>query len=193
MALASESLLEGEDPETQYAQDARHWVAIYRELIAFKSNVLARVQAQVRKLPAASRAEATSADVPLIEAQLNRYRRRLELWYEKQWALEGLVIDQDSRTIIHRDRFVMLTRREYQLFMALVSHASSHTRSTQLLVEAWHDAGLPEETLRTYIVRLRGKLFELGIPVRIDNKPRQGYALVFDDPAATRITRQSRD
>jgi DNA-binding response OmpR family regulator len=77
--------------------------------------------------------------------------------------------------------------------MTLVSRPSSHTRSTQLLVEAWHDAGLPEETLRTYIVRLRGKLAELGIPVRIDNKPREGYALVFDDPAATRITRQSLD
>jgi DNA-binding response OmpR family regulator len=193
VALVSESFLEGEDPDTNYPQDARHWVAIYRELIAFKSNVLARVQGQVRRLPASSRADATAADVPLIEAQLMRYRRRLEFWYEKQWALEGLVIDQGSRTIAHRDRSVMLTRREYQLFMTLVSRPSSHTRSTQLLVEAWHDAGLPEETLRTYIVRLRGKLAELGIPVRIDNKPRQGYALVFDDPSATRITRQSRD
>lgn len=193
MALASESFLEGEDPDTHYPQDARHWVAVYRELIAFKSNVLARVQGQVRRLPASSRAEATAADVRVIEAQLMRYRRRLEFWYGKQWALEGLVIDQSSRTIAHRDRSVMLTRREYQLFMTLVSRPSSHTRSTQLLVEAWHDAGLPEETLRTYIVRLRGKLAELGIPVRIDNKPREGYALVFDDPAATRITRQSPD
>jgi DNA-binding response OmpR family regulator len=193
VALASESFLEGEDPDTAYPQDARHWVAIYRELIAFKSNVLARVQDQVRRLPAASRAEATAADVPLIEAQLMRYRRRLEFWYERQWALEGLVIDQATRTIVHRDRSVMLTRREYQLFMTLVSRPSSHTRSTQLLVEAWHDAGLPEETLRTYIVRLRIKLADLGIPVRIDNKPRHGYALVFHDPAATRITRQSQD
>jgi DNA-binding response OmpR family regulator len=191
VAIAAENLLEGEDPDTQYAQDARHWVAIYRELIAFKSNVLARVQAQVRRLSASSRTEATAEDVAILEAQLMRYRRRLEFWYEKQWALEGLIIDQGSRTIVHRDRSVMLTRREYQLFMTLVSRPSMHTRSTQLLVEAWHDAGLPEETLRTYIVRLRGKLSELGIPVRIDNRPRQGYALVFDDPSASRITRQN--
>jgi DNA-binding response OmpR family regulator len=192
VALAYDVLLEGEDPDTLYAQDARHWVAIYRELIAFKTNVLARVDAQVRRLPPAYRSEATATDVPIIEAQLNRYRGRLEFWYEKQWALEGLTIDQESRTIVYRDRSVMLTRREYQLFMTLVSRPSSHTRSPQLLVEAWHNAGLPEETLRTYIVRLRAKLAELEIPVRIDNKPRQGYALVFDDPAASKVTRQNR-
>jgi len=192
VALAADDLLEGEDPDTQFGQDARHWVAIYRELIAFKANVLARVQAQVRRLPESSRAEATAADVPIIEGQLERYRRRLEFWYQRQWALEGLIIDEASRTIVHRDRSVMLTRREYQLFMTLVARLSMHARSTQLLVEAWHDAGLPEETLRTYIVRLRGKLAELGIPVRIDNKPRQGYALVFDEPSAHKVTRQNR-
>jgi DNA-binding response OmpR family regulator len=191
VAVAADNLLEGEDPDTQYGQDARHWVAIYRELIAFKSNVLARMQARVRRLPASARAEDSAEDVAILEAQLVRYRRRLEFWYQKQWALEGLVIDQASRTIFHRDRSVMLTRREYQLFMTLVSRQTMHTRSTQLLVEAWHDAGLPEETLRTYIVRLRGKLAELGIPVRIDNRPRQGYALVFDDPSASKVTRQN--
>jgi DNA-binding response OmpR family regulator len=193
VALASESLLEGEDSDTRYAQDARHWVAIYTELIAFRSSILARVHEQVRKLPPSSRAAASAADVRVIEAQLMRYRRRLEFWYGRQWAMEGLFIDQGSRTIVHRDRSVMLTRREYQLFMTLVARPSSHTRSAQLLVEAWHDTGLPEETLRTYIVRLRRKLAALRIPVRIENKPRHGYALVFDDPAATRITRQSRD
>ena len=189
--LATDDLLEGEDPDTRYAQDARHWLAIYRELIAFKANVLARVHAQVRRLPAPTRAEATATDVPILEAQLERYRRRLEFWYQRQWSLEGLVIDQASRTIVYRDRSVMLTRREYQLFMTLVARPSMHTRPTQLLVEAWHDAGLPEETLRTYIVRLRGKLAALGIPVRNDNKPRQGYALVFEDPQPTKLTRQN--
>ena len=191
VTLATDELLEGEDPDTQYAQDARHWLAIYRELIAFKANVLARVQAQVRRLPATARAEATATDVPILEAQLERYRRRLEFWYQRQWSLEGLVIDQGSRTIVYRDRSVMLTRREYQLFMTLVARPSMHTRPTQLLVEAWHDAGLPEETLRTYIVRLRGKLAALGIPVRIDNKPRQGYALVFEDPQPAKLARQN--
>jgi DNA-binding response OmpR family regulator len=183
--------MEGEDPETQFAQDARHWIAIYQELIAFRSNVLARVYAQVRRLPASMRSDAVTTDVAIIEEQLARYRRRLEFWYEKQWQLEGLVVDPDSRTITYRDRSVMLTNREHQLFMTLAGRTNGYTRSSQLLVEAWHDAGLPEETLRTYIVRLRGKLAELGIPLRIDNRPRRGYAILFDDPAARRITQRT--
>jgi DNA-binding response OmpR family regulator len=184
------SLLEGEDPDTRFAQDARHWIAIYRELIAFRTTGLARVRAQVRG--AARQAASMREDVPMIEQQLARYRRRIEFWYERQWELEGLVIDEDSRTITHRDRSAMLTNREYQLFMTLVNRPSGYMTAHQLLVEAWHDARLPEETLRTYIVRLRGKLAELGIPVRIHNRPRRGYALVFDDPLSRKITRQAR-
>jgi DNA-binding winged helix-turn-helix (wHTH) protein len=190
--LAADRLLEGEDPDTGFAQDARRWIAIYRQLIAFKIAVLARVQAQVRGLPAEERAGAVSKDVPLIEQQLARYRRRLEFWYERQWELEGLVIDEDSRTITHRERSAMLTKREYQLFITLVNRTSGHMTASELLVEAWHDAGLPEETLRTYIVRLRGKLAELGVPVRIDNRPRRGYALAFDDPLSRKFTREGR-
>lgn len=191
-ALAADRLLEGEDPDTRFAQDARHWIAIYQELIAFRTAVLARVQAQVRGLPAAERAGAIREDVLIIEQQLARYRRRIEFWYERQWELEGLMIEEVSRTITHRERSVMLTNRECQLFMTLVNRPSGYMTANQLLVEAWHDAGLPEETLRTYIVRLRGKLAEVGVPVRIVNRPRRGYALAFDDPLSSRITRQGR-
>jgi len=39
----------------------------------------------------------------------------------------------------------------------------------------------PEETIRTYVVRLRRKLTELGAPAQIVNRARRGYSLVFDD------------
>jgi DNA-binding winged helix-turn-helix (wHTH) protein len=52
-----------------------------------------------------------------------------------------------------------------------------------LLVEAWHDGHLPEETLRTYVARLRTKLASLGATARIKNRPRRGYAIVFSEPA----------
>jgi DNA-binding response OmpR family regulator len=192
-ALIADSLLEGENPDTRFAQDARHWIAIYRELIAFRSAVLARVPAQVRTPPAAERASAIHEDGPMIEQQLTRYRRRLEFWYERQWDLEGLAIDEDSRTIAYRERSVMLTKREYQLFMTLVDRTSGYMTASLLLVEAWHDAGLPEETLRTYIVRLRSKLAELDVPVRVDNSPRRGYALTFDDPHSRKFTRRRQE
>jgi DNA-binding response OmpR family regulator len=61
----------------------------------------------------------------------------------------------------------------------LVSRSPQYITARQLLVQAWHDARLPEETLRTYIVRLRGKVAQLGFGAEIVNRPRRGYALVF--------------
>lgn len=93
----------------------------------------------------------------------------------------GSSIDELARTIGYRDRLIHLTRREYQLFNQLAERSPAHTSAAQLLAEAWHDSTLPEETVRTYIVRLRRKLAELGAPAQIANRPRHGYSLVFDD------------
>lgn len=81
--------------------------------------------------------------------------------------------------VTHRDRSVRLTGREFQLLETLAHRSPAHIRGQQLLVEAWRDSRLPEETLRTYIVRLRAKLAELEAGVQIVNRPRQGYALLF--------------
>jgi hypothetical protein len=52
-------------------------------------------------------------------------------------------------------------------------------RMRALLSEAWHDSGLPQKSVRTYIVRLRRKLAGLGAPVQVANMSRRGYSLVF--------------
>ena len=109
-----------------------------------------------------------------------RYERRLDFWYERRWALEGLQLDRDSRMVGHRDRSVRLTGREFQLLETLAHSPGTHLRPRRLLVEAWRDARIPEETLRTYIVRLRAKLAELDAGIKIENRPRHGYALVFN-------------
>jgi DNA-binding response OmpR family regulator len=177
----TDRLLEGENPSTMFKQDARHWIAIYRQMISFNHQVLARIRAQVRTLPAAGRRDVIENDLSVIEVQLMRYRRRIEFWYARQWELEGLSIDKATRTIGYRDRSIHLTRREYQLFARLADRSPGYTSAEQLLSEAWHDSGLPQETMRTYIVRLRRKLAELGAPVQIANRSRLGYSLVFDD------------
>lgn len=113
-----------------------------------------------------------------------RYRRRIEFWFARQWDMEGLSIDERTRTIAYRERSIHLTKREYQLFNELAGRSPAYTSATQLLAEAWHDSRLPEETVRTYIVRLRRKLAELGAPAEIANRPRYGYSLVFDSRPA---------
>ena len=179
--MPEDRLLEGEDPQTIYPHDARHWIAVYREMIDFKVQLLARVEGQLRRLPKAARADVADNDIGLIQNQLDRYQRRLEFWYTRQWELEGLQVDPESRVITYRERSVRLTKRELQLLTMLVGHSPQFMTPPQLLVQAWHDSRLPEETLRTYIVRLRAKIAQLGMGAEIINRPRRGYAIVFAD------------
>ena len=174
-------LLEGEDPATTFKQDARHWIAVYSQMISFKDGLLKRMRVQADTLPAAGRRDVMENDVAIIERQLMRYRRRIEFWFDRQWELEGLSIDEDDRTIAYRERSIHLTRREYQLFSKLADGSPAFTSASKLLAEAWHDPRLPEETVRTYIVRLRRKLAALGAPAQITNRPRRGYSLVLED------------
>lgn len=180
-------LLEGEDPRTGFPQDARHWIAVYREMIEFKEGLLGRIRTLLSTLPPVARQDVMESDVAMLEDQLQRYHRRLEFWYSRQWNLEGLRIDDESRTITYRDKSVNLTKRELQLLVMLVSRSPSFVSPNQLLVQAWHDARLPEETLRTYIGRVRTKLGTLGVAAEIQNRPRHGYALVFKENVEGRL------
>jgi hypothetical protein len=180
----TETLLEGENPATTFRQDARHWIAVYRQMITFKHDLLGRIRSQVGALPRAGAQDVIDNDVRILEVQLRRYERRIEFWYARQWELEGLSIEESSRTIAYRDRSVQLTRREYQLFVRLADHSPGYTTASQLLLEAWHDPGLPQETVRTYIARLRRKLAMLGAPVQVVNRSKRGYSLAFDDRPA---------
>jgi DNA-binding response OmpR family regulator len=177
----TDKLLEGENPATTYNQDARHWIAVYRQMIAFKDQLLGRMRSRVDALPPAARQDVIDNDVRVLELQLNRYQRRIDFWYARQWELEGLFIDESTRTIEYRERSIHLTKREYQLFARLAERSPGYTSAEQLLSEAWHDAELPQETVRTYIVRLRRKLAGLGAPVQVANVSRRGYSLVFDE------------
>jgi DNA-binding response OmpR family regulator len=186
--IQTDKLLEGENPATTYNQDARHWIAVYRQMIAFKDQLLGRMRAQVEALPPAARQDVIDNQVRVLELQLNRYQRRIDFWYARQWELEGLSIDAARRTIEYREQSIHLTKREYQLFAGLAERSPGYTSAQQLLSEAWHDSGLPQETVRTYIVRLRRKLAGLGAPVQIANLTRRGYSLVFDEFAKARTT-----
>jgi DNA-binding response OmpR family regulator len=183
-----EELLDREDPSTPYASDARHWIAIYRERLALYGDLLQRLRAVQQRSSGVSRDRAVSLakEIDTLEAHSTRHRQRLEFWYSRQWALEGLELDLETRRVSYKGRSIHLTGRELQLFETLAHRAGGYMLPQQLLVEAWRDSRLPEETLRTYIVRLRGKLAQLNAGAEIVNRPRHGYALVFATPAVIR-------
>ena len=178
--MATTSLLEREDPSTPYASDARHWIAIYRERIELYRDLLERARGlPVTRSRRGPDAGAAAQDAWALEESLHDCEQRLEFWYARQWTLEGLELDRECRRVGFRGRWVQLTGREFQLLDTLAHRNGGFMRPQQLLVEAWRDSRLPEETLRTYIVRLRAKLAELGVGAQIVNRPRHGYALVF--------------
>ena len=84
--------------------------------------------------------------------------------------------------VTYRDNSVTLTKREFQILAMLMSRPEKYFSAQQLLVEAWHDDRLPEESLRTYISRVRRKLGELEAGAQVVNKSRKGYALIFKAP-----------
>jgi DNA-binding winged helix-turn-helix (wHTH) protein len=171
-------LLEGEDPESLRPQDTRHWISVYREMIGFKDDLLERVTGDLLHVSAPAKLDLND-DIQLIDSQLKRYRRRLDYWVQRQLELEEIAIDAKTRTVTYRDSVVTLTRREFQILAMLMSRPEKYFTAQHLLVEAWHDDRLPEESLRTYISRVRKKLKELDAGAQVVNKSRKGYALIF--------------
>jgi DNA-binding response OmpR family regulator len=172
-------LLEGEDPETTHAEDARHCIRLYTELISFKQELLSRAERALDGLSAEAKKELSATDVPVLEAQLARYEARLEFWYRRAWELEGIDLDREQLEVHYRGRSLELTRREYQLLACLMRHPYQYLSARRLVHLSWGEQ-LADEQLRVYVVRLRRKLQELELPARLVNRPRKGYSLIFD-------------
>ncbi len=170
--------MEGEDIDTQHWEDARHWLSVYADLLRFKMGLLDRVRREITKLPPAAQ-QAASIDLTIIENQMEGYQRRLDLWYQRVWDLQGLWIDPDGRVIRHQGREAALTRREHQLLYFLLEHPHRFYTPQQILNYAWADPDLFPEEVRNYVQRLRRILRQLGIPCELVNRPGRGYSLVF--------------
>jgi DNA-binding response OmpR family regulator len=147
-------------------------------MIAFKDDLLTRVSDNLTHVSTAAKSDLKD-DVELIETQLSRYTRRLDYWVERQLELQEITVDPKTRTVMFRDKSVALTKREFQILALLMNRPERYFSAEQLLVGAWHDSRLPEESLRTYISRVRKKLKLLGADAEVVTKSRKGYALIF--------------
>jgi hypothetical protein len=170
--------LEGEDIGTNHWEDARHWMSVYADLIQFKLGLLDRVRRDLPKLkPIAQRAAAD--DLVIIENQLEGYRRRMDLWYQRLWDLQGLWVDPEGRMIRHRGKEEGLTKREFQFLQFLLAHPHRFYTPAEIVGQAWADSALFPEEVRNYVMRLRKVLARLEIPCDLVNHPGRGYSLQF--------------
>jgi DNA-binding response OmpR family regulator len=161
-------LLPGEVPETRDLEDARQWVSIYRELVAFSERTLSRL-----------RSGGGHADERVMETHLRRLQGRLEFWERRLWDLAGLDLDVRHRVLSYAGQRLTLTRREAELLAFLARRPGQFYSASQLVSLAWAAPELSPEQLRTYIVRLRRHLATSGVPARLLSEPRRGYGLVF--------------
>jgi Transcriptional regulatory protein, C terminal len=170
--------LEGEDIETEHWEDARHWMSIYDDLVRFKLSLLDRVQRDLAELQPIAQT-AAAEDIQIIEAQMEGYYARLDLWYRRVWQLRGLWLDPDGRILRHGGREVVLTNREFELLQFLLDHPHRYYTAAQIMGQAWSDSALFPGEVRNYVARIRRILKRLEIPCDLVNRPGRGYSLTF--------------
>lgn len=171
--------LEGEDLGTKHWKDARHWLAIYADLLEFKRGILHRVERDLGKLPAVARA-AAEQDVHVIETQMAAYQERLDLWNQRVRDLHGLWLDAEGQAIHYKVLDAKLTAREFQLLQFLLDRPYRYFTVSQILAQAWAQPDLFPEEVRNYVRRIRKVLTTMKIPCEIVNRPGRGYALTFN-------------
>jgi hypothetical protein len=96
--VSGDRLLEGEDPDSPYAEDAQHWAGVYGELLSFKEDLLATArQRLVRMSETQAKKEVTGTDIQILEAERDRLRRRLAFWESRIVRIERGTAGDGSR------------------------------------------------------------------------------------------------
>lgn len=90
----------------------------------------------------------------------------------------GLVLDPARHSLRHGDAEVMLSPTEFRMIAALTSRPGEVVRRQAVVAAAWPDgAKVSENTVDSYIRRLRGKLRELDTPVVLRTVRGVGFSL----------------
>ena len=88
-AVDPDRLLPGEDPNSWRSDDVRHWIAVYSELLATKTEILEKNRANLEAATSDAVRDELGGDQTLLTAEVNRFRRRMRFWLERQNAVLG--------------------------------------------------------------------------------------------------------
>lgn len=171
-------LLQGENPETQHAADARRWIAIYSQLLAFNEELLERLR---RGVGGDAGQRGLEVDDRIAELELTRLRDRFAFWQRRHRELAGVDVDETAGVLYGAEGAIPLTAREAQLLTFLLHRPDRYFAPSVLAAQAWHDPRLAAEQVRSYVVRLRRRLAEARVACRIDSRRGLGYMLTFEE------------
>jgi hypothetical protein len=79
-AADPDRLIEGEDPAATDQATAEHWLLVYGQLLETKSGLLADLQKSMKTMDPDARDEMVLTDEALLEAQVERFGRRIAFW-----------------------------------------------------------------------------------------------------------------
>jgi hypothetical protein len=71
------------DPITATLEQALYWRKIYGEIVTMEEGVLARIRELMANQSAEARLETQLSNVPVVEAQLARFRQRRGYWEKR--------------------------------------------------------------------------------------------------------------
>ncbi|HEV1996509.1 MAG TPA: hypothetical protein VGR61_00060 [Candidatus Dormibacteraeota bacterium] len=80
-------LMRGEDPDTTYLEDAEHWSGVYKELLAFKQDLLDFTKERIARMNPPASNELATTDLVILEAEHERLRTRFDFWEERRREL----------------------------------------------------------------------------------------------------------
>lgn len=156
--------LPGEDLSTSVLPEVAGWIVIYEELAGVLKSVVARADGQAE-------AEQLKADLAWVE-------ERLATWRDRHAELAGVVINRKDHMLTYAGKTLRLTGREADLLDFLLRHPRGGPfTSQQLATLAWQNSRLSDAQVRTYIMRLRSRLREVGLEEFITVVRNRGYGV----------------
>lgn len=157
------SELPGEDLTTSALPEVAGWISIYEELAAVLRSVISRADG--------------NPEAAGLKRNLFWVEGRVAAWRDRHAELTGVVVDRKSHTLIYAGMSLRLTRRESDLLDFLLRHPRRPFTSKQLATLAWQDSRLSDAQVRTYIMRLRTRLHEVGLGHVITVARNRGYGI----------------
>ncbi len=95
-AVEPERLLDGEDEDTSYVDDAVHWTKVYAELLDFKRNLLTLAEKRVPSMDDDAGSEVKDTDLKVLKAEAARFERRFDFWQARVGELSARPVTESE-------------------------------------------------------------------------------------------------